>query len=174
MSILDRLFPQSSLLEQIKLLWNACKCFGESNHDKEVQVRKLISISVVLALLVTFMVPIGVGACDDCTYEPPQGPPLPEKTTKTMAGAAVWSFLGISDIMGKAVCQVTSMMAGTLGGWSDEIGVIATEAVQGIMDGLADVIEAALAAFLPDYADIGEGLANMLRSIADAIRVNQV
>ena len=138
-------------------------------------MRKLISISVVLALLVTFMVPIAVGAQDECCeYAPPEGPPLPEKTTKTMAGAAVWSFLGITDIMGKAVCQVTGMMAGSLGGWSDEIGVIATEAVQGIMDGLADVVEAAIAAFVPDYADIGEGLANMLRSIAAAIRVNQV
>ena len=173
MRILDRLFPQIKsaraykTMERMQMLWR-------TKYDKEVQVRKLISISVVLALLVTFMVPVAVGACDDCTYAPPEGPPLPEKTTKTMAGAAVWSFLGITDIMGKAVCQVTSMMAGSLGGWSDEIGIIATEAAQGILDGLADVVEAAIAQFVPDYADIGEGLANMLRSIADAIRVNQV
>ena len=137
-------------------------------------MRKLISVSVVLALLVTFLVPVAVGACDDCTYTPPQGPPLPEKTTKTMAGAAVWSFLGVTDIMGKAVCQVTSLMAGSLGGWSDEIDIIATEAVQGILDGVADLVEAAIAQFVPDFADIGTGLANILRSIASAIKVNQV
>ena len=136
-------------------------------------MRKLLSIGLVLALLVTFMVPVAVGACDDCTYTPPVGPELPEKTTKTMAGAAVWSFLGMTDIMGKAVCQVTSLMAGSLGGWSDEIGIIATEAVQGIMAGLADVIEAAIEAFVPDFAEIGAGLADMLRSIAEAIKVNQ-
>jgi len=136
-------------------------------------VRKLVSISVVLALLLTFAMPLAVGACDDCSYVPPEGPPLPEKTTKTMAGAAVWSFLGITDVMGKAVCTVTSLMAGNLGGWSDEIGIIATEAVQGIMEGLADVVEAAIKQFVPDFEEIGTGLANILRSIASAIRVNQ-
>jgi 2-keto-3-deoxy-L-rhamnonate aldolase RhmA len=144
-------------------------------NDKEVQVRKLISVSVVLALLVTFLVPVAVGACDDCTYTPPQGPPLPEKTTKTMAGAAVWSFLGITDVMGKAVCTVTSLMAGNLGGWSDEIGIIATEAVQGILSGVADLLEGAIGQFLgEDFAAIGTAVADILRSIANAIKVNQV
>jgi len=140
---------------------------------KEDHVRRLVSIGVVLALLMTFVMPLAVGACDDCTYFPPEGPPLPEKTTKTMAGAAVWSFLGITDIMGKAVCQTTSMLAGSLGGWSDEIGIIATDVVAMSLIGLGDLIEAAIAAFVPDFADIGGALADILRAIGDAIVLNQ-
>jgi len=91
-----------------------------------------------------------------------------------MAGAAVWSFLGITDVMGKAVCTVTGILVGTMGGWSDEIGIIATEAVQGMLLGVADLVEAAIAQFVPDFAEIGGGLADILRALANAIKVNQV
>jgi len=136
-------------------------------------VRKLISIGVVLALLVTFMVPVVVGAQDECDnpcdYTPPECGPLPEKTTRSLAGAAVWTMLGIQDIMGRAVCATTGQMACNLGGWSDELGVIAVDVAQVGLDGLADLIEAVINQFLSDYASLGESLGGLLRGISDAL-----
>ena len=133
-------------------------------------MRKFISIGVVLALLVTFMVPVVVGAQDECCdYSPPSGGPLPPKTTKTLAGAAVWTYLGVQDIMGRAVCATTGQMAANLGGWSDELGVIAVDVSGAVLEGLGDLVEAAIEQFLPDYADLGASIADMLRGIADAI-----
>ena len=134
-------------------------------------MRKLISIGLILALLVTFMVPVVVGAQDDecCDYTPPEGGPLPAKTTKTLAGAAVWTYLGVQDIMGRAVCATTGQMASNLGGWSDELGVIAVDVSASVLDGLAGLIEAAIDQFLPDYADLGTSIGDMLRGIAEAI-----
>jgi len=136
-------------------------------------VRKLLSIGVVLALLVTFMVPVVVGAQEECEnpcdYEPPECGPLPDKTTKTLAGAAVWTYLGVSDIMGRAVCATTGQMACNLGGWSDELGVIAVDVSASVLDGLAGLVEAAVDAFLSDYTDLGASVADMLRGIAEAI-----
>jgi hypothetical protein len=136
-------------------------------------VRKLISIGVVLALLVTFMVPVVVGAQDECDnpcdYTPPECGPLPEKTTRSLAGAAVWTMLGIQDIMGRAVCATTGQMAANLGGWSDELGVIAVDVAQVGLDGLADLIEAVINQFLSDYASLGESLGGLLRGISDAL-----
>jgi len=136
-------------------------------------LRKLISIGVVLALLVTFMVPVALGAQDECEnpcdYTPPDCGPLPEKTTKTLAGAAVWTYLGVQDIMGRAVCATTGQMACNLGGWSDELGVIAVDVSGAVLDGLADLIEAALEQFLPDFADLGASIGDLLRGVADAI-----
>ena len=135
-------------------------------------MRKLISIGVVLALLVTFMVPVVVGAqeCENpCDYDPPDCGPLPAKTTKTLAGAAVWTYLGVQDIMGRAVCATTGQMAGNLGGWSDELGVIAVDVSASVLDGLAGLVEAAIGQFLPDFEDLGASVADMLRGIAEAI-----
>jgi hypothetical protein len=133
-------------------------------------VRKLISISVILALLVTFIVPVVVAAQDECCdYDPPEGGPLPAKTTKTLAGAAVWTYLGVQDIMGRAVCATTGQMAANLGGWSDELGVIATDVSEQVLDGLAGLVEAVINQFLPDFADLGTSLADLLRGVADAI-----
>ncbi|MGB6874372.1 MAG: hypothetical protein WBE46_09670 [Dehalococcoidia bacterium] len=134
-------------------------------------MRKLISIGLILALLVTFMVPVVVGAQDDecCDYTPPDGGPLPAKTTKTLAGAAVWTYLGVQDIMGRAVCATTGHMAANLGGWSDELGVIAVDVSASVLDGLAGLVEAAIEQFLPDYGDLGTSIGDMLRGIADAI-----
>jgi len=136
-------------------------------------LRKLISIGVVLALLVTFMVPVALGAQDECEnpcdYTPPDCGPLPEKTTKTLAGAAVWTYLGVQDIMGRAVCATTGQMACNLGGWSDELGVIAVDVGGAMLDGIAGLVEAAIEQFLPDFADLGTSIADMLRGIAEAI-----
>jgi len=136
-------------------------------------VRRLISIGVVLALLVTFMVPVVVGAQDECDnpcdYTPPECEPLPAKTTRTLAGAAVWTMLSVSDIMGRAVCATTGQMACNMGGWSDELGVIAVDVSTSVLDGLAGLVEAAIEQFLPDFADLGASIADMLRGIGDAI-----
>ena len=138
-------------------------------------MRKLISIGVILALLVTFMVPVVVGAqeaeeCDNpCDYDPPDcGDDIPTKTTKTLAGAAVWTYLGVQDIMGRAVCATTGQMACNLGGWSDELGVIAVDISGAMLDGVAGIIEMVMADFL-DMADLGESVGDLLRGIAEAL-----
>jgi hypothetical protein len=135
-------------------------------------VRKLLSIGIVLALLVTFVVPGVVGAQDECDnpcdYEPAECGPLPDKTTKTLAGAAVWTMLGASDIMGRAVCATTGQMVCNLGGWSDELGVVAVEVSSVALDGLAGLVEYAMDAFL-DMAELGEALGDLLRGIAGAL-----
>jgi len=114
-----------------------------------------------------------VGAQDECDnpcdYTPPEGGPLPEKTTRSLAGAAVWTMLGIQDIMGRAVCATTGQMAANLGGWSDELGVIAVDVAQVGLDGLADLIEAVINQFLSDYTSLGESLGDLLRGISDAL-----
>ena len=136
-------------------------------------MRKLISIGVILALLVTFMVPVVVGAQEECEnpcdYEPPECGPLPPKTTKTLAGAAVWTYLGVQDIMGRAVCATTGQMACNLGGWSDELGVIAVDVSAQVLDGVAGLVEAAIGQFLPDFEELGASVADMLRGIAEAL-----
>ena len=133
-------------------------------------MRKLISIGVVLALLVTFMVPVAVGADDECCdYTPPEAGRLPAKTTKTLAGAAVWTYLGVQDIMGRAVCATTGQMASNLGGWSDELGVIAVDVSGAVLDGLAGILEYVMDSFL-GMAELGTSLGDLLRGIAEAIQ----
>ena len=134
-------------------------------------MRKLLSIGIVLALLVTFVVPVIVAAQDECCgYTPPEAAPLPDRTTKTLAGAAMWTMLGVSDIMGKAVCATTGQMAANLGGWSDELGVIAVDVTASALGGVGDLLKAVIGAFLPSYADLGDAVASFLSSIADALK----
>jgi len=134
-------------------------------------VRKLLSIGIVLALLVTFIVPVVVAAQDECCgYTPPTCGPIPDRTTKTLAGAAMWTLLGTADIMGKAVCATTGQMACNLGGWSDELGVIGVGVAAAALTGVGDLIPALLSAFgLTAYADLGTQLGNFLKSIADVL-----
>jgi len=105
-------------------------------------VNKLITTGVILALLVTFMVPVAVGADDRCTYTPPECPELefPAKTTRSLAGAIVWTTLAATDIMGTAVAQTTGMLACNLGGWSDELGIIAAEGMGVLLIGVGDLL----------------------------------
>ena len=137
-------------------------------------MRKLLSIGIVLALLVTFVVPVVVAAQDleeCCGYTPPEAAPLPDRITKTLAGSVMWTMLGTMDIMGGAVCAVTSQMAGNLGGWSDELGVIAVDVTASALSGIGDLIPALLSALgLDAYADLGDSLASFLSSIADALK----
>ena len=136
-------------------------------------MRKLLSIGLVLALLVTFVVPGVVGAQEECEnpcdYEPPECGPLPDRTTKTLAGAAVWTMLGASDIMGRAVCATTGQMVCNLGGWSDELGVVAVDISAVALEGIAGLVESVIDQFLPDFGDLGTSLGDMLRAIAGAL-----
>jgi hypothetical protein len=134
-------------------------------------VRKLLSIGIVLALLVTFIVPVVVAAQDECCeWTPPDPTPMPDRTTKTLAGGVMWTLLGVSDIMGKAVCATTGQMAANLGGWSDELGVIGVEITGAALDGIAGLLEAVIGQFLPDFADLGTGIADLLRGIAEVLQ----
>ena len=132
-------------------------------------MRKLLSIGIALALLVTFIVPVIVAAQDECCeWTPPTAPPLPDRTTKTLAGAVVWTLLSVSDIRGKAVCATTGQMAGTLGGWSDELGVIGAEITAAALDGVAGLVEVALTSFL-NMEDLGKSIGDLLRGIAEVL-----
>jgi len=115
------------------------------------------------------MVPVAVGAQDECCdYTPPECGPLPPKTTKTLAGAAVWTMLGVTDIMGRAVCATTGQMACNLGGWSDELGVIVVDVAAVALDGLAGILEYVLDD-LVGMPELGEALGDLLRGIGEAI-----
>ena len=133
-------------------------------------MRKLLSIGIILALLVTFIVPVAVAAQDDCCeWTPPTAAPMPDRTTKTLAGATMWTLLGVSDVMGKAVCATTGLMAANLGGWSDELGVIGVDVTVAALKGIGGLLDAAIGQFLPDFADLGAGVVDLLNSIADAL-----
>jgi len=134
-------------------------------------VRKLLSIGIVLALLVTFVVPVVVAAQDEecCEYTPPDAAPMPDRTTKTLAGATMWTLLGTMDIMGGAVCAVTGQMAANLGGWSDELGVIAVDVTGAALEGVAGLVEFAFDSFL-GMKDLGISIGDLLRGIAEALQ----
>ena len=133
-------------------------------------MRKLLSIGIVLALLVTFIVPVAVAAQDDdcCEWTPPDAVPLPDRTTKTLAGAVMWTMLGTADIMGKAVCATTGQMAANLGGWSDELGVIGVDVTVAGLQGVAGLLEFVMAEFL-GMEDLGASIAELISGIADAL-----
>jgi hypothetical protein len=92
-------------------------------------VRKLLSIGIVLALLVTFIVPVVVAAQDDCCeWTPPAAVPMPDRTTKTLAGATMWTLLGA--VVG-AFLPAYSDLGDALAGFLDQIA----EALQGTTGG---------------------------------------
>jgi hypothetical protein len=135
-------------------------------------VRKLLSIGIVLALLITFIVPVVVAAQDYgddcCEWTPPPAVPLPDRSTKTLAGATMWTLLGVTDIMGKAVCATTGQMAANLGGWSDELGVIGVDVTVAALDGVAGLLEFVMTEFL-GMAELGASLAELIAGIAGAL-----
>ena len=135
-------------------------------------MRKFLSIGIVLALLITFVVPVVVAAQDECCeWTPPDAAPLPAKITKTLAGGVMWTMLGTMDIMGKAVCATTGQMAGNLGGWSDELGVIGVEITAAALSGIGDLIPALLSALgLTAFEDLGTQLAGFLDKLAEALQ----
>jgi hypothetical protein len=117
-------------------------------------VRKLISIGIILALLVTFVVPVVVAAGTGCTTNTTCAPASPNPAqpptccpTDSAGGAVLWSLLSTTYIMGRAVGDVTETLAGTLGCYVDELaptvfGVIAALAtgLGGLVSGLGSLI----------------------------------
>lgn len=116
-------------------------------------MRKLISIGIILALLVTFVVPAVVaagGGSVNCTCGPDAPcPAVPPTTcpTDSAGGAVLWSLLSTTYLMGRAVGDVTETLAGTLGCYVDELaptvfGVIAALAtgLGGLLSGLGSLI----------------------------------
>jgi hypothetical protein len=133
-------------------------------------VRKLLSIGIVLALLVTFIVPVVVAAQEECCeWTPPPAVPMPDRTTKTLAGATMWTLLGVTDIMGKAVCATTGQMVANMGGWSDELGVIGVDVTVAALRGIGGLLDGVIGQFLPDFADLGAGVVELINGIADAL-----
>ena len=134
-------------------------------------MRKLLSIGIVLALLVTFIVPVVVAAQDDCCgYTPPEcATKLPDRTTKTLAGAVMWTMLGTADVMGKAVCSTTGQLVCNLGGWSDELGVIGVELTGAALEGVAGLLEYVFESFL-QMGELGTSLGDLLRGIAEVLQ----
>ena len=133
-------------------------------------MRKLLSIGIILALLVTFIVPVVVAAQDDCCdWTPPPATPMPDRTTKTLAGATMWTLLGVTDIMGKAVCATTGQLAANMGGWSDELGVIGVDVTVAALRGIGGLLDGVIGQFMPDFADLGAGVVDLINGIADAL-----
>jgi hypothetical protein len=94
---------------------------------------------------------------------------MPDRTTKTLAGATMWTLLGVTDIMGKAVCATTGQMAANMGGWSDELGVIGVGVTVAALQGIGGLLDAAITQFLPEFADLGAGVVELINGIADAL-----
>jgi hypothetical protein len=138
-------------------------------------VRKLISISLIVALLVTFLVPVAVSAqdyqpsahCEECGPEEVCPMPTPECTTDTVGGALLWSLLGTSAIMGRAVGDTTEHLAGTLGCWVDELAVPGFGLVGALLEGIGGLL-GGLGEML-GMEGIMDPLADMLAGLADVI-----
>ena len=82
----------------------------------------------------------------------------------------MWTALGATDIMGTAVAQTTGMLACNLGGWSDELGIVAMEGVGVILEGVAGLLPAVgdmigMAELLEPVADILRGLAGLFAEL---------
>jgi hypothetical protein len=133
-------------------------------------VRKLISIGLILALLVTFLVPVAVGAdqnCTECGVDGPCPAPIPPCTTDTAGGAILWTLLGTSYIMGRAVGDTTEHIAGTLGCYVDELARPVGGVLYALMNGLGGLL-GGLGEMI-GMQDIFDPLAGMLTGIADAM-----
>jgi hypothetical protein len=149
---------------------------ARQSKGKEVSVRKLISIGLVIALLVTFLVPVAVGAapyepsefCEDCAPEGPCPVETPDCTTETIGGALLWSLLGTTFIMGRAIGDTTEHLAGTLGCWVDELagptfGVMGAilDGLGGLLAGLGDMI--GMSGLLGPIGDMLEAIAGVIQ-----------
>jgi len=135
-------------------------------------VRKLISIGLIVALLVTFLVPVAVGAqeqdpCDVCGVDAPCPAEVPECQTDTVGGALLWSLLGTSFIMGRAVGDTTEHLAGTLGCWVDELAVPTFGVAGAILEGLGGLL-GGLGEML-GMEGIFNPIGDMLAALADVI-----
>ena len=142
-------------------------------------MRKLISIGLILALLVTFVVPVAVGAQQDCTQcvgnctacgpdAPCPARPPEQCVTDSAGGAVLWALLSTTYIMGRAVGDVTETLAGTLGCYVDELAV----PVFGLLAALATGLGGLLSGLggLIGMSDIFDPIGDMLTSLASVIQ----
>jgi hypothetical protein len=145
-------------------------------------VKKLISIGIVLALLVTFLMPVAVGAqcpgttgatsanCAECGVEGPCPAPVPTNCgTDTVGGGLLWALLGTTYIMGRAVGDVTEHLAGTLGCYVDELATPTFGLMGAVMTGIAGLLDG-LGTMVPSIADILGPISTMLTDIVDQIK----
>jgi hypothetical protein len=136
-------------------------------------VRKLISIGILLALLVTFVVPAIVAAGDNVTCEcGPEGPcpavPPASCPTDSAGGAVLWSLLATTYIMGRAVGDVTETLAGTLGCYVDELAVPVFGLVAALSNGLGGLLSGL--GSLIGMSDIFDPIGKMLTDLASVIQ----
>ncbi|MGA8849438.1 MAG: hypothetical protein WB564_06430 [Dehalococcoidia bacterium] len=128
-------------------------------------MRKLISIGLVLALLVMFVVPVAVAADGNCTTCPTADTPCPVPTpacaTRSPGGALLWALLGTTYIMGNAVGDVTEHLAGTLGCYVDVLAKPLGGVVEALATGLGGLIKG-LGSLVPSIADVVTPLGQML------------
>jgi hypothetical protein len=135
-------------------------------------VRKLISIGLILALLVTFVVPVAVAAQGNCTECGVAGPcpAQPPETcpTDSAGGAVLWSLLATTYIMGRAVGDVTETLAGTLGCYVDELAVPAFGLVAALANGLGGLLSGL--GTLLNMSNIFDPIGKMLTDLAGVIQ----
>jgi hypothetical protein len=81
----------------------------------------------------------------------------------------MWTLLGVTDIMGKAVCATTGQMVANMGGWSDELGVIGVDVTVAALRGIGGLLEGVIGQFLPDFEALGAGVVELINGIADAL-----
>ena len=133
-------------------------------------MRKLISIGLVIALLVTFVVPVATLAQSPCAPSSPQGacPSCGNATCpngpKTMGGALLWTLLATTYIMGRAVGDVTETIAGTLGCWVDKLAPPAFGIIADLADGVGGLLKGL--GTLLGMSDIFDPLGTMLSALA--------
>ena len=134
-------------------------------------MRKLISIGIVLALLVTFLVPVAVGAqdpnCEECGVPGPCPAEVPPCQTDTVGGALLWTILGTSYIMGRAVGDTTEHMAGTLGCYVDDLAAPTFGVMGALMEGIGGLV-GGLGGMI-GMENIFDPIANMLQNLADVV-----
>ena len=105
--------------------------------------------------------------CDECGRGVPCAVTTPECQTETLGGSLLWTHLGTTYIMGRAISDVTEHIAGTLGCWVDQLAVptfglvgVITEGIGGLLSGLGELV---------GMSDIFDPLGETLSAISDVI-----
>jgi hypothetical protein len=105
--------------------------------------------------------------CEVCSPESPCPVPIPECQTETAGGGLLWSILGTTYIMGRAVGDVTEHLAGTLGCYVDELAVPVFGAIGAVTTGLGGLISGL--GDLVGMSEIFDPLGEMLSAIGNTI-----
>jgi len=106
--------------------------------------------------------------CEECGPGSPCVLPIPECQTETAGGGLLWSILGTTYIMGKAVGDVTEHIAGTLGCFVDELAVPTFGVIGVLAEGLGGLISGV--GELVGMSDIFDPLGEMLSGLGNIIK----